>query len=230
MRGGAARALAVLTARGRTGRRGGASQLVTILAYAARRRLSRVGLARANPSRARPARSGMRRGARVSVRVSPGVQRCDCLKMEIERWLRPRVSRVSRVSRMLSGQGPRRSGCARTTEALHSPPLVWVDAPGSQTPVWERLAAKLRFAPARSQGRNGVSEEYVPKQEFGNEKKARFNHRFFGKAVQTPGFHPLGRYLVCYNRGRVTQALPSPCRADPCATSPSPRGVCRHAP
>src|SRR5437016_5390882 len=44
MRGVAARALAVLATRGRPGRRGGASQLVTILAYAARSRGPRAAV------------------------------------------------------------------------------------------------------------------------------------------------------------------------------------------
>src|SRR6266403_824659 len=48
-------------------------------------------------------------------------------------------------------------------------------SPRSQTPVWERPAAKLLFREAVGtveRARNGVSRARVPKQEFGNEEQA----------------------------------------------------------
>src|SRR5262249_27144474 len=48
--------------------------------------------------------------------------------------------------------------------------IFLVDLPRSQTPVWERLASKLRFGPESVRERNRVSPELVPKQEFGNEE------------------------------------------------------------
>src|SRR5262245_29493089 len=50
--------------------------------------------------------------------------------------------------------------------------------PRSQTPVWERRSPKLRFVSASVTGRNGVSEEGVPKREFGNEGTSRLIRYF----------------------------------------------------
>src|SRR5579885_1056745 len=53
-------------------------------------------------------------------------------------------------------------------------------SPRSQTPVWERRSAKLRFALAGGGVRNGVSGKAVPKPEFGNQKERRFPNRGLG--------------------------------------------------
>src|SRR5262249_21699464 len=69
--------------------------------------------------------------------------------------------------------GPEAGATGFWSGACFPHPCSHSSFPRSQTPVWERTSAKLRFVLPRSlgrQARNRVSPKGVPKQEFGNEE------------------------------------------------------------
>src|SRR5262249_36624896 len=96
------------------------------------------------------------------VEVAPGVGRSPTLH-NVSLGRAPPGRRGTRWQTELSGDFlPGRRGGRRGTPALGwdcglasggSPA-----ASGSQTPVWERPLAKLRFGPGRARARNGVSQ------------------------------------------------------------------------